>query len=96
MADCVTEDVVRVGPYGDTYTGRADYVAMISGLLPSLPGYAMDIERVVYVGDVAVAELSETVEVDGAPLRTPESLVFDLGDDGRIRHISIYTQTLPR
>ena len=43
-----------------------------------------------------VVELSETVEIDGAPLVTPEALVFDLNDDGLIAHIAIYIQTLPR
>jgi ketosteroid isomerase-like protein len=92
MGSCVTEDVRRVGPYGDTYNGRAHYVRFISELLPTLPGYRMDIARVVAAGGdrVVLAELSETVEVDGAPLETPEGLVFDLDDGGLISHISIY------
>jgi ketosteroid isomerase-like protein len=96
MGACVADNVVRVGPFGDTYRGRADYVAFISELLPTLPGYRMDVERVVYAdgGRIATAELSETVDVDGAPLRTPESLVFDLDDGGRIGHLAIYIQRL--
>jgi hypothetical protein len=43
---------------------------------------------VVYAGNVAVAELTESV--DGTD--TPESLVFDLAGDGRIARISIYIQ----
>lgn len=39
---------------------------------------------------VAVVELSETVTVAGTPTITPESLVFDLDGDGRIRPIAIY------
>jgi predicted ester cyclase len=97
LAGCVAHEVERIGPYGDTYRGRDDYIAFLSALLPTLPGYAMDITRVVYdeSGLVAVAELSETVTVDGAPLVTPESLVFDLTPDGLITHIAIYTQKLP-
>jgi hypothetical protein len=96
MGACVSDEVVRIGPFGDTYRGRADYVHFLSELMPSLPGYRMDIDRVVYAdrGRFATAELSETVEIDGAPLRTPESLVFDFDDDGRIRHLSIYIQQL--
>lgn len=97
MAACLAEDVVRVGPYGDTYTPRGPYVAMLAQLMPSLPGYSMSISRVMLLDDrQVVVELSETVEIDGAPLVTPEALVFDLNDDGLIAHIAIYIQTRPR
>ena len=72
MADCLAEDVVRVGPYGDTYTPRGPYVDMLARLMPSLPGYSMAISRVTAVETLVVAELSETVEIDGAPLVTPK------------------------
>ena len=95
MGACVTDDVVRIGPYGDTYRGRTEYVAFIAGLLPTLPGYRMDVCRVVYADGkaLATAELSETIDTPNGPLRTPEALVFDLEPDGaRIRHIAIYIQ----
>ena len=53
----------------------------------------MDVTRVTYAGDLAFAELSETVEVDGTPLRTPECLTFELTDDGHIRRVEVFTQT---
>jgi len=96
MAACLAEDVVRVGPYGDTYTPKDVYVAMLSGLMPTLPGYAMEINRVIVKDRIVVVELSETVEIDGVPLVTPEALVFELDEAGLIAHISIYIQTLPR
>ena len=92
MAGYVADDVCRIGPYGDEYHGRDDYVAFIAGTLPRLPDYRMDVARVVSTGDVVIAELSETVAVDGQPLRTPEALVFDLDKRGRIAHIAVYTQ----
>ena len=88
MAACVADDIERVGPFGDVYRGKADYVAFIAGLLPTLAGYAMKVGRVVEVGPVAVAELTETV--DGVD--TPEALVFDLDDNGLIARIAIYIQ----
>lgn len=96
LADCVTEDVVRVGPFGDTYTPRERYVAFLAELMPSLPGYSMEVERVVYAGGTAFAQLSETVEIDGRPVVTPETLVFDFDvSSGRIARIGIYIQRLP-
>ena len=97
LGACVADDVVRVGPYGDTYRGRDDYVAFVSDLLPRLAGYEMKVQRVLYTADerVGTAELSETVELDGRVLVTPESLVFDIDDSGRIVHLAVYIQRQP-
>ncbi len=95
VATCLAEDVVRVGPFGDLYTPRAPYLAFLSELMPGLQGYSMHVERVFGTGRLVVAELSETVTLDGTPVETPEALVFDLNDDGLISHISIYIQRRP-
>jgi ketosteroid isomerase-like protein len=89
----VRDDIVREGPFGDVYRGVDPYVEFLSAVMPTLPGYSMDVARVTYVDDGrrAFAELSETVELDGTPTVTPEVLVFDL-DDGLITHVAIYTR----
>jgi ketosteroid isomerase-like protein len=94
LRECIAEDVVRVGPYMDRYEGRDAYVAFIADTMPRLPGYEMRVDRVTYASDrLAFAELSETVEIDGKPVRTPEALVFELDGDGRIAHIEVFIQT---
>ena len=96
LAACLPDDgFVRVGPWGDEYADKAEYVAFIADLMPKLPGYEMRVDRVTYSADqrLAVVELSETVEVDGRPHRTPEALVFDLDGD-RIHRIQVFIQTL--
>ena len=62
--------------------------------MPRLPGYEMRVDRVTYSADrrTATVELSETVEVDGRPHKTPEALVFDLDGD-QIRRIQVFIQT---
>jgi hypothetical protein len=91
---CIADDIVRVGPYGDRYSGREEYLAFIADLMPTLEGYAMMLDRVTYVGEtLAFVELSETVEMDGKPMVTPEVLVFKLARDGRIAGVDIYIQT---
>jgi SnoaL-like domain len=94
LAACLAVDVERVGPFGDTYRGRESYVDFLADLMPKLPGYSMRVERVVEMGRIVVSELAETVVVDGAAIVTPESLVFDLDDDGLIGHISVYIQRI--
>jgi len=94
MAACLAEDVVRVGPFGDTYTPRGPYVGFLSSLMPSLPGYSMRIDRVLHSGRVTVVELTETIDAGGAAVETPEALLFDIDDDGLISHIAIYIQRL--
>lgn len=91
---CIADDIVRVGPYGDRYEGRADYTAFIADLMPKLDGYEMEVHRVTYPSDVlAFAELTETVALDGKPMRTPEALVFELNGHGRIARVEVYIQT---
>ena len=93
-AMCLTEDVRRVGPFGDVYEGRERYLAFLSELMPTLAGYRMEMERLVLAADLntVVAQLAETVEVEGKRVVTQESLVFELGEEGRIRDIRIYIQ----
>ena len=93
MGAAMRDDVVRIGPFGDVYKGKAPYVEFLSALMPTLPGYSMDVARVTYVdGGRVIAELSETVTMDGSPVVTPEVLLFDLDDDGRIARIEIFTR----
>jgi ketosteroid isomerase-like protein len=91
---CIADDIVRVGPYRDRYAGRDEYLAFVADLMPKLQGYAMALDRVTYVSDArAYAELSETVEFDGKPMRTSEVLVFEVNGDGRIARVDIFIQT---
>ncbi|HYZ68305.1 MAG TPA: nuclear transport factor 2 family protein [Mycobacterium sp.] len=92
--ECITDDIVRVGPYGDRFVGRDVYLAYIAELMPKLAGYTMKLDRVTYAADrLAFAELRETVEVEGKRTVTQEVLVFELGADGRIARVEIYIQT---
>ncbi len=94
LAECLAEDVVRVGPFGDTYTPKAPYLAFLEEVMPSLEGYSMEVERIVDAGPVVVAELTETVEIGGKVHVTPEALVFDLDADGRIAKVDIFIKRL--
>jgi len=92
--ECIADDIVRVGPYGDRYAGRDEYLAFIADLMPTLKRYAMKLGRVTYAnGALAYAELTETVEFDGKPMVTPEVLVLELTGDGRIASVEIFIQT---
>jgi ketosteroid isomerase-like protein len=91
LTECLAPDVERLGPYGDDYQGVDAYVPFLRGTIEALEGYVMRVDRVVAVGsDVVVAELSETVTMNGSRLETPEALVFDLDADGRIARVAIF------
>jgi hypothetical protein len=94
LADLLTDDIVRVGPFGDVKSPLVPYLEFLADLMPRLPGYSLEQHRILYAGNVAVAEITETIELDGAKHITPEALVFDLTDDGRIRRIQIYIQRI--
>ena len=94
VEECIADDIVRVGPYGDRYAGRDEYLAFIADLMPQLEGYAMRLDRVTRASPtLAFVELSETVQMDGKPMVTPEVLVFELTRDERIARVEIYIQT---
>ena len=84
--------VVRVGPFGDTYTPREPYVAFLAGLMPTLEGYTLQVDRLVAAGGAVVAQLAETMVVGGSVVATREALVFDVGPDGLITRIDIFIQ----
>lgn len=91
LAACLSPDVVRLGPFGDDYHGAEAYVAFLQATLESLEGYVMRVDRVVAAGpDLVLAELSETVTIDGARLETPEAIVFDFAPDGRIARVAVF------
>ncbi len=93
VSECVADGVVRVGPYGDRYEGRDEYMAFIAETMPQLKGYVMELHRVTYVNrGLAFAELTETVEFDGKPMLTAEVLVFELDADRRIARVDIFIQ----
>lgn len=95
VEECLTPSVVRDGPFGDDVEGLENYMGFLRRTMPSLPGYRMDIDRVTEMGDGRVlVELRETVEIDGAPVVTPECLVFFLADD-RVARVSIYLRRAP-
>lgn len=87
------DDIIRIGPFSDVVRGVENYVEFLAKIVPSLPGYEMIVTRVAETADGAVVELSETIVEDGVPKRTAEALVLDI-EDGRIRRIAIYIQSL--
>ena len=94
VGSLVSDDVVRLGPYGDTYRGREDYVSFLAGLMPRLEGYAMELGSVTYVDDGrrVFAELTERVTVKGVPTATAEVLVLDLDEAHRISRVAIHVR----
>jgi len=88
----VSDDVVRLGPYGDDFRGRDDYVTYLAGVMPTLEGYAMELTRVTYVEDGrrAFAELTERVTFGGVQTVTAEVLVIDLNEARQISRVEIF------
>lgn len=89
LRDCLSDDVLRIGPYNDEYRGRDAYVGFLAALMPALRDYSMEVARITYSDGVAFAELAETV----AGVRTDEALVFELAPDGRIARVDVFIKT---
>lgn len=92
MAECLAADVVRVGPFRDVERGRDGYRDFLARTISALAGYRLDVQRIWSDGERAVAQLSETMTVDGRPRRTDEAIVLDLGPDGLVVRVEVYLQ----
>ena len=92
MGACVAEDVERVGPYRDQKAGRADYQQFLAATIEALDGYRLDVQRIWSDGTHVVAQLSETLTMEGRPRRTDEAIVLDIGPDGLIARVEVYLQ----
>jgi hypothetical protein len=93
MAQHVSEDVTRIGPFRDVKQGRTAYRDFLSDTIRGLDGYAMDIYRVWAGAERATAELAEVARVDGRLRRTEEALTFEFAPDGLISKVAVYTQS---
>jgi hypothetical protein len=96
LASCLSEGVHRTGPYLDVIRGKQAYVDFLSRVLPSLRDYELEVSRVrAFDGRSVLAELSETLEVDGVRTEFPEALLFDFDEQGLIRRVDIYIKQPP-
>ncbi len=96
LAECLSPEVHRTGPYRDEVRGREAYVEFLAGIVPTLPGYLLRVARVRSVGDAsALVELSETVDLPDGRTEYPEALVFDFDAEGRIEKVDVYIMRPP-
>jgi len=92
MGACVAEDVARVGPFRDQKAGRADYQQFLAETITALEDYNLDVQRIWSDGTHVVAQLSESMTMEGRRRRTDEAIVLDIGDDGLIARVEVYLQ----
>ena len=90
-ATLADEGVTRDGPFCDRVEGKGPYVDFLRGIITSLDGYQLRVQRVSHVSNrVSFVELSETFGVDGVPTTYPECILFERNDEGRICHVSVF------
>ena len=83
--------LTRDGPFCDRVEGKQGYVDFLRGIITSLDGYQLRVQRVSHISDrVSFVELSETFGVDGVPTTYPECILFERNDDCLICHVSVF------
>jgi hypothetical protein len=96
LGQCLADDVRRTGPYLDVVRGKQAYVEFLAGVIPTLRNYELKVFRIRELGrGSALAELSETLDVDGVRREFPEALLFDFNDEGLILRVDIYIKQPP-
>jgi limonene-1,2-epoxide hydrolase len=90
-ATIADEGLTRDGPYCDRVDGKQRYVDFLRGIITSLDGYQLQVQRVSHVSNrVTFVELSETFRVDGVPSTYPECILSERNDVGLISHVSVF------
>ncbi|HET7074873.1 MAG TPA: nuclear transport factor 2 family protein [Mycobacterium sp.] len=85
------EGLIREGPFCDVVEGKQHYVAYLRKVLTNLEGHRLEVQRVSHVDSrVSYVELTEAFEIDGVAATWPECILFELGDDGLICHVSVF------
>ena len=83
--------MTRDGPFCDRVDGKQRYVDFLRGVITSLDGYRLQVQRVSHVSNrVSFVELSETFGVDGVSTTYPVCIPFEHDDDGLIAHVSVF------
>ena len=85
-------DFKRTG-YNDVFTDPDEYVDFLEEIVPTMGAdYELKIERIVYApGEkVAFGQFIEHLELKGSMTDLPETIIFDLNDEGLIRRMSLY------
>jgi hypothetical protein len=90
-ATIADEGLTRDGPFCDRVQGKQPYVDFLRGVITSLDGYQLQVQRVSHVSNrVSFVELSETFGVDGVATTYPECILFERNDTGLISHVSVF------
>jgi limonene-1,2-epoxide hydrolase len=92
LAATIAEDgLTREGPFCDVVEGKAQYVAFLRKVCTGIKGHQVEVQRVSHSDSrVSYAELTEAFEIDGVTKSWPECILFEQGDDGLIRHVSVF------
>jgi hypothetical protein len=93
LAECFSEQgLERIGPYVDVISSGDEYLEFLRRVVPILQaGYELVPNRIVYVDDnLAFAELTERLAIDGELTDIPEAIGFGL--DGHGNHMRLYLQ----
>jgi len=90
-ATIADEGLTRDGPFCDRVEGKQPYVDFLRGVITSLDGYQLHVQRVSHVSNrVSFVELTETFGVDGVATTYPECILFERNEDGLISHVSVF------
>ncbi len=90
-ATIADEGLTREGPFCDVVEGKQRYLAYLRKVLTELAGHRLEVQRISRVSPrLCYVELTESFAIDGAPAAWPECIVFEQGDDGLIRGVSVF------
>ena len=96
LRSCLSDSFSRVGPYEDhTWDSPDAYLAFLRDLLPNLEGQRVEVTEVVEEGPLVHVNVTETIDVHGAPHTVRVAGTFRLDDHDLIEHVEVFVRRLP-
>jgi len=93
LGTVLSEEVVRIGPFGDRLSGREAYLDFLRGTVPT--EYGNDVARIIGApdGSAAFATVTEHLRYGEQEFHLDEAYAFELDNEGLICRVVIYWQT---
>jgi predicted SnoaL-like aldol condensation-catalyzing enzyme len=96
LRGCLSDSFSRVGPYEEhAWSTPDDYLAFLRDLLPTLKDQRVEVTEAFEEGPLVQVNVTETIEVHGAPHTVRVAGTFRVDQHGLIEHVEVFVRRLP-
>lgn len=96
LAECLAEDLVRIGPSADVHHGKEAYVRYLMEVVPRMQDHRVELDAIHLISErLAVVEMTERIVREGRRSVVHDAMFVGIDDDGLINQLNVYVQREP-